>query len=81
MSIIINDGEPQKFSLPLSNQDTHFEDGSINPDFKEINHVHVNCDLDCLCAITEHVPTSCELKAVLSFPEFKENYYGYNADI
>jgi len=83
LSISINDGEPLKFSLPenVDNIDTHLEDGSLNPEYKGITHVDVSCDSACHCDIIEQAPTSCELNAVLSFPNFKENYYGYNADI
>jgi len=81
MSIAINDGEPHKFNLPENNgEDTNLLDGSINPAYNGTTHVRVSCNSDCHCDITEEVPTLCELNAELSFPPFKDDYYGYVSD-
>merc|ERR1712029_827623 len=52
-----------------------------NPEYKGTTHVDVRCDEDCHCNFIENIPTSCEMNAFLSLPEFKEDYYGYNSDI
>merc|ERR1712025_279580 len=80
MFISINDEDPQKFHYPQNmDTDTHLPDGSVNPDYKGTVYVDVRCDSLCHCDMIERVPT-CELEAELSFPDFTQDYYGYNAD-
>merc|ERR1739836_139334 len=63
------------------NQDTHLDDGSINPDFKDTTYVHLQCDNNCNCESEEFRPT-CEINAFLKFPETDAvgPYYGYHND-
>jgi len=79
MTITVSGHKSQTFNHPMSEVDTHLPDGTVNPDYPGTVYVDMQCDTECACTFKEHVP-KCEVEATLTFPAFKESYYGYHSD-
>jgi len=81
MLLTVNNREPKSFSHPHNEiAEPRLEDGETNPDYKGTTYIDVTCDSECECDFKERIPGVCEINAVLEFPPFADQYYGYHTD-